>query len=132
MPYCPKCGSSVDEKMTFCPDCGTQLKNTVINQGISAEQPQKAEEDKQKQSSQQSVKAEKKEAAERGFVYNLAAGLILVTVGVIAILELTNHALSPSGYLTVMLVIIGVIVIVAAIYVATAGWKHFPGSHQKN
>ena len=36
MPYCPRCGSEVDENKNFCPKCGKQLnseavRNTPIN-----------------------------------------------------------------------------------------------------
>jgi hypothetical protein len=29
MPYCPKCGNEVDERMDFCPNCGAALKGAL-------------------------------------------------------------------------------------------------------
>ena len=54
----------------------------------------------------------------------LAAGLILITVGISAILKLTNPKFPMGELLPVMLFTIGLVVIIAAVYVAIAGRKH--------
>jgi len=121
MEYCPKCGSKVDDTMTFCPNCGTQLKGELQSQAPSAnpsEGQQKAEEKHEHQ--------EKAGKGEHDFVYFLASGLILITIAVFAISELTNPALMSGQYLAIMLVIIGLIIVLSAVYAAFSGRKRLP------
>jgi predicted lipid-binding transport protein (Tim44 family) len=136
MPFCPKCGNKVDEPMNFCPNCGTQLKSAVPSQaaapsqGATANEPypgqEKAEKNEKQVKQAHPEKGEKQGKVEHGFVGSLAGGLILITFGVFAILELTNPSLSSGEYFAIMLLIIGLIVILAAVYVALAGRKYFP------
>ena len=129
MSFCPKCGNKVDDTMIFCPKCGTQLKDTAPSQApptpaIEPPQEQKEPVVGTKQEKNEAPKTvEKPKKAEYGFVWYLVAGLVLITIGVFLILELTNPALTPSQYLVGMLLTIGIIVINAAIYVALSGWK---------
>ena len=126
MQYCPKCGNKVDDTMTFCPNCGTQLKVAAPSQAPTIEPKQrqeKAEENAQQEKQKHPEKAGKQEKREHDFVYFLAEGLILITIGVFAIFELTNPALMSGLYLSVMLVIIGLIVVLAAVYAAFSGRK---------
>jgi uncharacterized membrane protein len=80
-------------------------------------------EESTKQGKAEKQKEQKQVKPEYGFMYYLVAGLVLVTLGVFAILELTDPALTPSQYLIVMLLTIGIIVIAAAIYVALSERK---------
>ena len=126
MQYCLKCGNKVDETMTFCPNCGTQLKVTAPSQAPPTEPNEgqkKAEENAQKEKHEYSEDAGRQKKAEHDFVYFLAEGLILITVGVFAIRELTNPALMSGQYLSIMLVIIGLIVVLAAVYATFSGRK---------
>ena len=129
MSYCLKCGNKVDDTMTFCPKCGTQLKDTAPSQAQSTPSTEPSKEQKEPEAGTKQEKnevpkqAEKPKKAEYGFVWYLVAGLVLITTGVFLILELTNSALTPSQYLVAMLLTIGIIVVIAAIYVALSGWK---------
>ena len=123
MQYCPKCGNKADDTMTFCPSCGTQLKGSAPTQAPPTE-PNK-EREKADEKHGRPAMAGKKGKAEHDFVYFLASGLILITVGVFAIFELTNPALMSGQYLAIMLVIIGLIVVFSAIYTAFSGRKSF-------
>jgi len=123
MSYCPKCGNKVDETMAFCPRCGASLKEPTPDQSAPS-QPS--------QSYQQQEKAEKNEKqakTQHGFIGFLIGGLILSVVGVFALLELSGYFASSGQGLAIMLLIIGIIVIVGAIYVALASRKHIPEPH---
>jgi hypothetical protein len=123
MQYCPKCGNKVDDTMTFCSNCGTQLKGAAPSQApptAPSEGQEKAEE-----KHEQPEKAGKQEKPEHDFVYFLAGGLILITIGVFAMSEITNPALMSGQYIAIMLVIIGLIVVLAAVYAAFSGRKSF-------
>jgi uncharacterized membrane protein YvbJ len=114
MPYCPKCGNKVDETMAFCPTCGTALKGATA----SSAAPNREKEEKQE-------KHEKPQKGEYGFVGFLISGLILITIGAFAILDLSSNGSASGQDLVIMLVIIGLIIIVGAVYVATPARKFF-------
>ena len=123
MQYCPKCGNKVDDTMTFCSNCGTQLKGAAPSQAPPATPSEGQEEAEEKH--EQPEKAGKQEKPEHDFVYFLAGGLILITIGVFAMSELTNPALMSGQYIAIMLVVIGLIVVLAAVYAAFSGRKSF-------
>ena len=128
MQYCLKCGAKVEDANTFCPCCGTQLKDPVATPDQPHEtSPQvKADANVKPQKPDDPQKEKKLEKPDYGFVKYLAAGLILITVGVAAILELTNPKSATCGLVAIVLFFIGLIVIVAAVYVVFAGRKHDP------
>ena len=114
MPYCPKCGNKVDETMAFCPKCGTSLKCATPSQAAPATQTQEKQ-----------VIHENPEKGEHGFVYFLIGGLILIVVGVFAILFLTGRITTSGQDVAIMLIIIGIIIIIGAVYVNTSLGKDF-------
>jgi uncharacterized membrane protein YvbJ len=127
MSYCPKCGNKVDETMVFCPRCGTSLKGTATPGQEPPTQPylsEKAEKNENGEMSNRPEKGEKKAKNEYGYVGYLIGGLILITIGVFAVLDLTSP-LNSSQDLAAMLLIIGIIIIVGAIYIATRERKQF-------
>jgi len=130
MPYCLKCGSKVEDTMTFCPDCGTQLKEAAPTQAPSAESSPKHENpaSNAQQQPAASPKVMRYERTDFSFIRYLVGGLILVTVGVSAILELTNPAISSGNYLAIMLLAVGLILICGAVYYAFAGRKRVHSS----
>jgi hypothetical protein len=68
------------------------------------------------------------ERAEYSFIKYLVGGLILITVGISAILELTSPALASGEYLAIMLLLVGLILICGAVYYALAGRKRVHSS----
>jgi uncharacterized Zn finger protein (UPF0148 family) len=127
MPYCLKCGTKVEDAMTFCPNCGTQLKGDTSSPAMAPEPSQekgKAEETEKEQKPAGSDQGKRQEKAEHGFIRYLVSGLILITVGVSAILELTNPAIASGTLLAIMLFTIGLIVILGSVYYALSGRKH--------
>jgi hypothetical protein len=108
MPYCPKCGNKIDETMFFCPTCGIALKGAAANSAAT---------------NYESEKQEKTQKGEYGFVGYLISGLILITLGSFAILDLTSNGTGAGQDLVFMLVITGLIITGGAVYVATPARK---------
>jgi uncharacterized membrane protein YvbJ len=129
MSYCPKCGNKVDETMAFCPRCGASLKGTAPSQAAPApayrRRDEKSEKNEKQEKNQQPEKGEKQEKGEHGFVGFLIGGLILITIGLFTLLRLSDYFTSGESW-AVMLLVIGIIIIVAAIYLATVARKHNP------
>ena len=130
MSYCPKCGNKVDETMAFCPHCGASLKGTAPSQAAPApvyrRRDEKSEKNEKQEKNQQPEKGEKQEKGEHGFAGFLIGGLILITIGLFTLLNLTNPNWASGESWAVMLLVIGIIIIVAAIYLATVARKHYP------
>ena len=126
MPYCQKCGNKVDETMTFCPRCGASLKD----QAYSAQAPipptyrrrNEKEEKNEKREKQEPEKGEQREKSQSGYVGFLIGGLVLILLGAFSLLNAFNSALNGA----VFLLLVGVIIIVAAVYLAITARKRFP------
>jgi len=128
MVYCPKCGNEVDEAMAFCPRCGAPLKTAAPVQAAQVRQrSEKAEkgEKQEKQEKQEPEKGEKHEKGQYGFVGWLVGGLILILIGFFALLQISNIITSGISWALVLL-IIGVIVIIGAVYFASMARKRYP------
>jgi len=135
MSYCPKCGNKVDEDMAFCPRCGAALKAPPTAVPPTVEPPpaqpyqrrnEKAEKNEKNEKDQRGEKGEKQEKGEYGFVGYLIGGLILITIGFFLILQITSQTLTAGGDFAIMLLIIGVIIIIGAIYVTMVTRRHSP------
>jgi hypothetical protein len=131
MVYCPKCGNEVDENMTFCPRCGAPLKAAAapVQAAPAPQRNEKAEkgEKQEKHEKQEPEKGEKHEKGEYGFVGWLVGGLILILIGFFALLQITNIITSGISW-AIVLLIIGAIVIIAAVYFASMARKHYPST----
>ena len=120
--------------MDFCPRCGASLKGTPSagpapappfqRRNEKAEKNEKNE--KNEKDSRGNEKGEKQEKGEYGFVGYLIGGLILITIGFFSLLQITNATLTAGGDFAIMLLIIGVIIIIGAIYVTMIARKHSP------
>ncbi|NLB75911.1 MAG: zinc ribbon domain-containing protein [Crenarchaeota archaeon] len=119
MSFCPKCGNKVDESMAFCPHCGASLKGTP-----PPVQPYRRNEKAEKK--EKNEHREKQEKGERGFVGYLIGGLILITIGLFSVLQLSNALPDTGQNWAIMLLIIGIIIIIGAIYIALTARKHSP------
>ncbi len=126
MSYCPKCGSKIDENMMFCPRCGASLKaeqiptapapRTVVYRNEKGEKDEKHEKQE---------KTEKHEKRVYGFIGPLIGGLILIFIGLTAYLELTNMV-EPGMLNALFFIIVGVAIIIGAIYGATLARRRHP------
>jgi uncharacterized membrane protein YvbJ len=130
MVYCPKCGNEVDEAMAFCPRCGAPLKGEGPAQAALAPQRgEKAEkgEKQEKREKQEPEKGEKHEKGEFGFVGWLIGGLVLILIGFFALLQFLGYLPAGTG-LAFMLLIIGIVVIIAAVYFTSNARKRYPST----
>ncbi len=121
MPYCPKCGAEVTEEMKFCSKCGATL-------GLPPPRVRREMEEK-REKREKSEKAEKREKGEYGYRWMyiglLIGGLIIILSGLNAYLSI----ISPS-YATysgpIFLIVLGIVIIVIAIFAAMAATKRSP------
>jgi uncharacterized membrane protein YeaQ/YmgE (transglycosylase-associated protein family) len=114
MPYCPKCGNKVEDNMTFCSRCGAPLKAETAAQPAPALQKSEKNEKGEKQEKQE--KDEKHEKSGGGFIGFLIAGLVLAFIGVIAYYDVTTGLPNSELLGPVILLIIGIALVVVAIY----------------
>lgn len=132
MPYCPKCGNEIQENMAFCPRCGAPLKMEAPPQPAPVPAPQRVEkaekgEKGEKQEKHEPEKGEKREMNQFGFVGLVIGGLVLIILGFFAYLRVANIVTDGmSSALT--LLIIGLIVIVVGIYVASMARRRYPST----
>jgi hypothetical protein len=130
--YCPKCGNKVEENMAFCPRCGNPLKGAPSTQPPPPPQPfqrkeEKSEKNEKQEKNQRQEKGEKNEKGEQGYVGYLIGGLILIVFGLFSVLQISNYFTVNSGQSwAIMLLIIGVIIIVGAIYVVLVARQRSP------
>ena len=132
MSYCPNCGNKVEDTMAFCPRCGASLK--AVPPGQPAPPPaqpyrgrnEKSEKNEKQEKSERPQRGEKQEKGEAGFIGYLIGGLILITLGLFSVLQLSNYFTDPGQSWAVMLLIIGLIIIVGAIYVAMVARRRSP------
>ncbi len=138
MPYCPKCGTKIDEEMSFCPNCGAALK--VEQPSVAAapsqappappapyrtEKGEKGEKREKEETREKGEKTEKREKQEHGYIGPLVGGLILIVLGLILYLEMTTVV--ASGVLwALFFVVIGVLIIGGAVYAAMRATKRQP------
>jgi uncharacterized membrane protein YvbJ len=131
MSYCPKCGNNVDETMTFCPRCGASLKVEAAKAAPSPQYPQRGEKSEkqekgEKQEKNQShEKGEKHEKGEFGFIGWLIGGLVLIVIGFFAYASAIN-LIPPQMHSALVLLVIGVAIIIVAIYLSTMARKRHP------
>ena len=128
MPYCPKCGSEVNEEMAFCPKCGATLKATAVKPDAIYihEKNEKAEKDEkyEKHEKDEAEKTEKYEKREYSIFGSLIGGSILIVMGIMFYLTVSG-ALDLSSMFPFILIIIGVIVILGvAVGAVKAKEKH--------
>ena len=129
--YCPKCGNKVEEGMAFCPRCGASLKMEPTTAPspppASPMRQEKAEkgEKNEKQEKQQPEKGEKHESR-FGFLGFLVGGLILILIGAVAYINATTNWLNGPLASSLILLLIGVIIIIVGVYVATVARRHMP------
>ena len=139
MSYCPKCGNKVDETMAFCPRCGASLKTPTMDQPSTPppvpsqtyrrrdEKSEKNEKQEKQEKNSRSERGEKQEKGESGFIGYLIGGLILITFGLFSVLQISGYFTVDTGQSwALMLLIIGIIIIVGAIYVAMIARRRTP------
>jgi amino acid transporter len=105
--------------MAFCPRCGAPLKAEAPVQAAPAPAPQRGEK------AEKGEKQEKHEKGEYGFIGWLIGGVVLILIGFFALLQFAGYLTSGMG-LAFVLLIIGVIIIIAAVYLTTMARRRYP------
>ncbi len=144
MPTCPKCGSRVREGMNFCPNCGADLKiaptppppttaeaqPTPAPAGPQPTYPEKTEKHEKQEKGERREKQEKEEREQRyekresNFVAPLIGGIVLIFIGLFLYWVVTG-SIRAETYGGVFIVIIGIVIIIGAIYaIAMAARRH--------
>jgi len=138
MPYCPKCGAKVREEMGFCPNCGAALKveqppaEAAPPAPYRAEKAEKHEKREKREKEEKEERAEKREKTEKhekreyGYIGPLIGGLILIFLGLMFYLALTRPGVSLAMIGAFFVVIIGIIIIVGAVYAAMMATRRHP------
>jgi cation transport ATPase len=140
MSYCQKCGSKIREDMSFCPNCGaalTAVQPTTAAQPAPprAEKEEKGEkhekrekrEKEERDQGEKREKTEKHEKREYGFAGPLVGGLILILFGLMFYIALTT-TIGWGVIGAFCAVIIGIVIIVGAIYAATMASRRHPAT----
>jgi uncharacterized membrane protein YvbJ len=137
VPYCPKCGADVDERMAFCPKCGASLeaqepvdwrerrreirrewrerRREVRQQRREIEGHEKAEWEK----------TEKYEKREYVFMGPLVGGLILVFLGIVFYL-LVVGAVGAENLWASFFLFVGLLIIAATVYGLVVARRRHP------
>lgn len=123
MPYCPKCGTKVSEETSFCPKCGTALKIERAPAPAAPPAPYRSEKAEKREKEEKEMWREKKEKREYGYIGPLIGGFILIALGLMFFLAITWGREVAWAF---FLVIIGIIVIVGAVYAAMIAARRHP------
>ncbi len=116
--------------MIFCPNCGASLKAEQTAAPTRPEPPirytrEKEEKYEKREKREKGEKGEKREKGEFGFIGPLIGGLVLIFLGLAFYLERTGAI--NAGYLwAFFLVIIGVIIILGAVYGSVMTSRRYP------
>jgi uncharacterized membrane protein YvbJ len=126
MSYCPKCGNKVDDSMAFCPNCGASLR---METGTTPPYPpptyRRDEKNEKQEKNQRNEKSEKQEKGEYGFVSWLIGGIIVIAIGLFAFANAFGYITSAIQNAAI-LVVIGVVLILVAIWRSMSARRHFP------
>jgi hypothetical protein len=132
MSYCPKCGNKVDETMTFCPRCGAPLRmEQPSTRPVPPptyrrdEKSEKGEKNEKQGKNQQPEKGEKHEKGQFGFVGWLIGGIIVIVIGILAYARATGMLSQPIES-AVTLLVIGIAIIIVAIWLSTMARRRNP------
>ncbi len=121
MPYCTKCGAELTGEIKFCPKCGASL-------GPSPPRAQMEKEEKHEKR-EKSEKAEKREKGEYGsrwmYIGLLIGGFVVILAGLNAYLRIVSPWYTRYSE-AVFLIVIGILVILIAIYAAMTAAKRSP------
>jgi hypothetical protein len=124
--YCPKCGNKIDENMTFCPKCGAALKGAQTQPQAQVQAPPTYRRHDEK--GEKGEKGEKREKREHPYIGPLIGGLVVLFLGVWFYLEAAGIVTPPDSRYTsaFIFIIIGVVIIIAAIYGSIMIGKRYP------
>jgi hypothetical protein len=126
MPNCPKCGSKVDEEMSFCPKCGAPLKAAQPSaETRPAPAPIRGEKAEKHEKREKGEKTERHEKREFGFIFPFLGGIILILLGLVSYLRVTGFfGREIEG--AIVLIVIGVVIIIGTLYALMVAARRHP------
>jgi len=113
--YCPKCGNKIDEETPFCPKCGAALKGAQGQSPTQTGPMTYRRHDEKAEKYEKGEKVEKREKHEHPFIGPLIVGLVVLFTGLLLFLQ-ASGILNGADVEASVFVIIGVIIIIGAIY----------------
>ena len=129
MLHCPKCGADVPEDAAFCPKCGVSLKpmgGVDWRQEMRQRRREWRERRRQWRAERRAARrGERPEKHEHPFIGTVIAGSILILIGVLAFFAATA-ALTPELAEAYIFIIVGIIVLALAVYVAILAFRRHP------
>jgi uncharacterized membrane protein YvbJ len=127
MPYCPKCGTKVDEDTVFCPKCGASIKGVQAapSRVEYRHEKREKEEKNERDRDEKREKGEKHEKRGVGLIGPIIGGLVLIFLGLAYFLE--NTGVIERGVIwAFFLVAIGVIIIIGAFIGLSMAYRRNP------
>jgi predicted RNA-binding Zn-ribbon protein involved in translation (DUF1610 family) len=124
--HCSKCGAKLEEDVSFCPRCGAPVKVAQTTAEARPTAYQISEKSEKSEKAEKHEKGEKREKHELGFLGPLIGGLILIFLGVVAFIGMSYPHYDLRWIGAFFLVLVGVMVIAAVIYVAFVLGKRHP------
>ncbi len=123
--------------MSFCPKCGAPLKaeaqapQAPTPPPTTTQPPVRMTNEKQEKYEERGEKREKREKGEKGekhegsFIAAVIGGLVLILIGILSYLQITN-AINGQIVGAVFLVIIGIAIIIGGLYAVTMARRRHP------
>jgi hypothetical protein len=133
VPYCPKCGSEIDESMVFCPKCGASLKvepRLAQPTDWRNQRRQWREQRRQWRHENQGDWAEKHEKQEQSFLGPLIGGVALILLGLLVYLGVTN-VLNWQSLQAVFLVLLGLLILFGGVFAYSTRRRYISKTDQK-
>ena len=135
VPYCPKCGAEVNEEMAFCPKCGASLMaeqpvdwRKQLRESRREWRERRRELRRQRREAERSEMEgewEKAEMHEYVFLGPLIGGSVFIVFGVLLYFLVTG-VFSVKTLAALFFVVIGVIIIAAAVYSIVVAERRHP------
>jgi len=125
LPNCPKCGAEVSEEMSFCPRCGAPLRVGQVPPPPPPPTGRREEKAEKHEKEEKGEKWEKHEKRELLFLGPLVGGAILLMLGILGYLEVSGLIVRGASR-AILLIILGVILLIGAIYVISTAPKRHP------
>jgi uncharacterized Zn finger protein (UPF0148 family) len=131
MPECKKCGARVKEDMSFCPNCGASLREAAVvapQPSAPAPPPTTHVRYEKEEKREKGEKREKHEKGEYGWIGPFIGGIVLIIIGLISYLEVTNilNQVTRQILWAFFIIIVGILLIFGAIYAMTTARRKYP------
>ncbi len=117
--------------MAFCPRCGAPLRVEAAARPTPPPPPpsyRRDEKSEKGEKNEKNEKGEKHEKGEAGFVGYLIAGIVIIAFGLLAYFHAAGFLAGPIEG-AVILLIIGIVIVVLAIWLSMTARRRYPAPH---